>query len=229
MQNITHDQLKQALPKNLRRKITPQLVDKINGIIVDPMIGESFRDNLLGFTEVMTGGKFKLSQYINAIKYVSYKLLGQSNINAWMATHPESWQRLVDEGNTKKDISSYVAAYNKTKLVNLIYEQTLVPTHILNAHLFQEALNAQATLMNHAKSEMVRTNAANSLLMHLKRPEAQKVELDIGFKEDESIQALRASTLALVEQQKKMLTAGHMNALEIAESELIIVEAVDAD
>ena len=64
--------------------------------------------------------------------------------------------------------------------------------------------------------------AANSLLVHLKMPETQKVELDIGFKEDSSIQALRASTLELVAQQRAMLKAGAMNASDVAQTKLLI-------
>jgi hypothetical protein len=49
--------------------------------------------------------------------------------------------------------------------------------------------------------------------------------LDIGVKEDKSIQDLRATTLELVKQQRAMIESGKVSALAIAESEIITVEA----
>ena len=170
----------------------------------------------------MKDGKFKMESYINAVRYVGFKLRGDSNIDAYVKTFPDKYQRFINQGVNSKDIASYVTAYNKSKLVNLIYEQTLVPSYVLNQDLYQKALNVQAELMMTAASEKVRTEAANSLLSHLKMPETKKVELDIGMKEDKTIEALRASTLELVAQQRKMIQAGAMNAQEVAHTKLII-------
>ena len=101
-------------------------------------------------------------------------------------------------------------------------EQTLIPSYVLNQDLYQKALNVQAELMVSAKSEKVRSDAANSLLTHLKMPETQKVELEIGVKEDSAINALRATTMELARQQRMMLEAGAMNAQEVAHSRLVI-------
>lgn len=119
-----------------------------------------------------------------------------------------------------------MTAYNKSKLVNLIFEQTLIPSYVLNQDLYQKALNVQAELMISAKSEKVRCDAANSLLSHLKMPETQKVELNLGIKEDSSIAALRQATMELVRQQRLMVEAGAMNAQEVAHSKVVVdVEA----
>ena len=75
-----------------------------------------------------------------------------------------------------------------------------------------------------AKSETVRTDAANSLLTHLKMPEKQKVELEIGVKEDSSIATLRLATLELARQQRLSMEAGQMNAQEVAHSRLQVVD-----
>jgi hypothetical protein len=79
--------------------------------------------------------------------------------------------------------------------------------------------------MTSANSEKVRCDAANSLLTHLKMPETQKVELEIGVKEDSSIAALRATTLELARQQRLMMESGAMNAQEIGHSKLVIEDA----
>ena len=219
---LTEEQFKRVLPASVKKSVNPVLIAGVNRILSDPQFQENYRDNLLSYTSVMRDGKFKIQQYIDAVKYVSCKLLGSSNIEAYVKSFPDRYQRLLDNDTSNKDIASYVTAYNKTKLVNLIFEQTLIPFHVLNADMYQRALNTQAELMVHANSEKVRTDAANSILNHLKAPEVRKIELDIGLKEDKSIDELRATTLELVAQQKKMIQAGVRDAKEIAESKLLI-------
>lgn len=226
MDALTVDQFRQVLPDKVKKTINQELLDQINKTLSDPDMFEVYRDNLLSYTQVMKDGKFKVSQYVDAVKYVSHKLMGCTNIDAYVKTFPDKYQRFINQGVNSKDIASYVTAYNKSKLVNLIFEQTMIPSYVLNQDLYQKALNVQAELMVNAKSEKVRSDAANSLLTHLKMPETQKIELDIGMKEDSSVQALRESTMELVRQQRMMLQAGAMNAQEIAHSKLIVdVEA----
>jgi hypothetical protein len=219
---LTIEQFKIALPDKVKKSVNQELIDQINNTLSDPEMFESYRDNLISYTKVMADGKFKVTSYIDAVRYVSFKLMGCTNIEAYTKTFPDKYQRFIQQGVTAKDIASYVTAYNKSKLVNLIFEQTLIPTHVLNQDLYQRALNVQADLMINAKSEKVRCDAANSLLTQLKAPEVKKVELDIGVKEDGSIAALRATTLELARQQRLMVESGAMNAQEIAQGKLII-------
>jgi hypothetical protein len=229
MQDLTIDQLKSAVPKTLKGSVSEEMVERVNTLATDPMLRESFRDNLLSYTAVLQDGKYKVEDYINAVRYVSYKLLGASNSEAYQKTFPDRWQRLVDEGADGKTISAYSTAYNKNKLVNKILEQTLVPSYVLNQDLYQRALNVQADLMMTAKSEKVRSDAANSLMTALKMPETSKIEIDMNVKEDKSIDELRRSTLELVAQQKAMIASGGAKPVEIAHSKIIQPEVIDAD
>lgn len=219
---LTVDQFKIALPDKVKKSINQELIDQINATLSDPDMYEAYRENLLSYTKVMADGRFKIGDYVNAVKYVSHKLMGASNIEAYVKTFPDKYQRFTNQGVASKDIASYVTAYNKSKLVNLIMEQTLVPSYVLNQDLYQKALNVQAELMLTAKSEKVRSDAAAHLMAALKMPETQKVELDIGVKEDGSIAALRATTLELARQQRLMVEAGAMNAQEVAHSKLVL-------
>lgn len=222
MSALTLDQFKQALPDKVKKSLNQELVDQINTTLGDPELYESYRDNLISYTKVMSDGKFKISSYIDAVRYVSHKLMGCTNIDAYTKTFPDKYTRFMAQGVAAKDIASYVTAYNKSKLVNLIFEQTLIPSYVLNQDLYQKALNVQAELMTTANSEKVRCDAANSLLTHLKMPETQKVALEIGVREDSSIAALRATTLELARQQRLMVESGAMNAQEVAHGKLVI-------
>lgn len=216
---LTVEQLQRTMPANLRKNVTQDLVDIVNNE-EDGDFREHFRDNLLSFTSVLKDGKYKTVDYLNAVKFVSYKLLGDSNTVAYSKVFPERYQRLVDKGITGKNIASYSTAYNKNELVNKIMEQTLVPVHILNMDLHQEAINMQADLMRNARSETVRQKAAECLIVQLKAPETAKVEVDVNLN-DGLVQDLRDTTRALAQQQLKMIKAGHMSAQEAAHSEII--------
>jgi len=219
---LTKEQFLRVLPKKCT--VTDEIIDDINGLLADPQLRENFRDNLLSYTSVMNDGRYKLTSYVSAVRYVSHKLLGSSNIEAYCKTFPDRYNRMVSEGMDNRQISSFSSAYNKTELVNKIYSQTLVPTHVLNADLYQKAINVQAALMiDDEVSPKVRSDAANSLLTHLKMPETSKIELDVNVKQDSAIDELRASTLELVKQQRLMLEAGAMDTKEVAESKLITV------
>ena len=222
--NITEEQFQRVLPKRVKGSLTNEMLTQINKTIADPFLRENYRDNLLSHANILSEGRYKLQSYIDAVRYISFKLFGDSNVVAYTKTFPDRYQKLLAQGSTPKEISSYVYAYAKTQLVNKILEQTLIPVHILNADVYQQAINTQAELMIHANSEKVRTEAANSLLNHLKRPETKKIELDIGIKDDKSISELRATTMALVEQQTKMLADKTMTAKEVAHSKLKIIE-----
>lgn len=226
---LTTDQLKGTLPSKLRKYVTQEMVDVVNDT-EDGDFREHYRNNVLSFTSVLTEGKYKTMDYVNAVKFVSYKLLGDSNTLAYSKTFPERYQRLVDKGITGKNIAAYSTAYNKGDLVNKIMEQTLIPVHILNMDLHQEAINAQADLMRSAKSETVRQKAAECLIVQLKAPETSKVEVDINYNND-VVNDLRATTRALAQQQMKMIQAGHMSAQEAAHSDIIAkkVEPVEAE
>lgn len=221
---LTIDQFKQALPDKVKKSVSQELIDQVNNTLSDPEMFEAYRDNLLSYTRVMADGRFKVSEYINAVRYVSHKLMGCTNIDAYTKTFPDKYTRFVAQGVQAKDIASYVTAYNKSKLVNLIFEQTLIPSYVLNQDLYQKALNVQAELMVSARSEKVRADAANSLLTHLKMPEKQKVELEVSVKEDSSIAQLRTATLELARQQRLSMEAGQMNAQQVAHSRLQVVD-----
>ena len=224
---LTREQFQKVLPKDVRGRVTDEVIDNINKLITEPELRDTFRDNLLSFGSIMNDGRYKLQGYIDACRFVSYKLLGSTTMEAYVKTFPDRYQRLVSENTPDNVISAYAAAFNKTQLVNKIFEQTLVPTHVLNADVYQKAINVQAYLMVNANSEKVRTDAANSLLNALKKPEASKMQLDISFKEDKTLEELRATTQALVEQQKRLLEEKVINAKDVAEAVIISKEVED--
>lgn len=224
---ITIDEFKEAMPAHIRKNISPELMIQINTAMTDPEVLAVYRENVVGLATVMKEGKFKIGDYLSAVKFVSHKLLGDQHIQAWAKTFPDRYNDMVQRGNNRSEIASVCSRYAASKLVVLLMGQTMMPTHILNAPLYQKAINVQAELMMNAKSEKVRCDAAANLIATLKPPEVQKVALDIGYKEDSTIQALRETTMELVRQQRQMIEKGNVSVRAIAESKLIGESSTD--
>ena len=221
---LTVEQFQKCLPKQMGKAISSDIIDGINTLIQQPELCQNYRDNVLSYTSVMMDGKFKMPDYLSAVTYISHKLLGSSNVVAYAKTFPDRYQALLDRGTSDKDISSYVAAYNKTKLVNLIFEQTLIPTHVLNADLYQKSINVLAHEMVSAKADMARVTAAGKLVEILKVPESTKIELDVSVREDKSITDLKATMAELASAQKRDIEAGFMSVKQVAHSQIIEAE-----
>ncbi|MPX43685.1 hypothetical protein C0155_00195 [Moraxella catarrhalis] len=218
---LTVDVLKKSLPSKYRKNVNDDLLEHINTILDHPELYDDYRNNFLTYISVIQDGKYKLDDYLNAIKYCTHKLMGESNMDSFVKTFPNRYQSMIAKGYTAKEMSAHVAMYNKNKLVNTILEQTMIPTWVLNQDLYQKAINVQADLMLNAMSEKVRSDAANSLLVHLKPPEVKKVELDVGIKQNDEIEALRNITAELAAQQRRMIEAGVITAKQNAETKLI--------
>ena len=219
--HMTKAEFQGALPRQIRGRVSTEVMRGINDALQDEMTREHFRENLLGYTQILLQGKWKLQSYIDAVKFVGYRLLGYHNQESYAKTFPDRYNRLISQGVDDKVISSYVHAFKTSKLVNAIYEQTLIPVHVLNADNFQKAINKQVALMNDPKvSHKVQSDAANSLLTHLKPPEKTKIELDVSVAKDSTLQDLRDSIRELAEVQRDAIMNKTLNATEVAKSTL---------
>ena len=209
MENLSIEQFKRCLPSNVRGNVTEEIVERFNEVLNDPLAREAVAENLIGFTNVISQGKFKLESYLYAVKYVTYKAMGDSNILAYRKTFPQRVQDLIDRGVPDKDINSMVSAYNKSKLVTLIFQAMAIPTHILNQDLFQEALNVQRQLMlDPTVKPLVRCQAAKALMDTLKPPEVKQMELAVSVKETDTVTELRKATTELAKAQIDALRKG---------------------
>ena len=221
---LTEDQIKAVLPVSMKKTINKKLIDEINSTLgQDTELLRVYRDNVLGYISVIKDGRFKIKDYLNAVKYVTFKLLGDTHINAYIKTFPERYQRHLKLGSTREKICSYASMYNGNKLVLLILKQSLIPTYILNADTYQETVNILANIVKDTNIHpRDRVSAGNSLLTHLKSPEVKKIELDVTNKQDSIMNQLRDSTEQLVIAQRNMIMSGNKSAKEIIEQDIIM-------
>ena len=134
--------------------------------------------------------------------------MGYNNQESYFRTFPARHQLLVAKGTSSKDIASYVSAYNKNKLVNLVREQSLIPSWVLNQDAYQKAINTQVDLMENAASEFVRTQAANSLLTHLAKPKEVGPLINFDLRENSGMNELRDLLGKLASKQQDAIRQG---------------------
>ena len=224
MSDITVEVLKKALPDKYKVRITDEFADKINQLLDDPDYAEIYRDNFLAYSTVLNDGKFKMEEYLNAVKYCSHKLMGRSNIDSYIRTFPDRYNDFLAKGYSDKEISAQVSIYNKGKLPNSILEQSIIPSWIINQDLHQKAINVLADLMMTANSEKVRADSANSLLVHLKPPEVKKVELDIGVKSNKDIDDMKTLLAELSAKQLQLIDNGIASVVDVAHTKIVEAE-----
>lgn len=223
MELITLEEVRASVPTKLQSVVSQSLVDKLNYLNSEvPEAAENIRDNFITYVDVLQEGKYKLEDYLNAIKYVSFKLMNKTNRDAYRLTFPDRLKRMKESGNAEKDIDSVISAYNRNKLVNKIYEKTIIPSWILNQDAYQEAINTQVRLMRTASSERVQAMAADSILNHLKRPEnITQAQLNINVGTGSFIDELQKNLVNLAQSQKELIKSG-VSTKEIAEQRIIV-------
>jgi len=201
---LTLKSVQESLPANHRQNITQYMVNQLNTLSKDPEEARYIRDNFVTFSQVLEEGRYRIGDYVHAIMYVSYKVMGKTNFESYKLTFPDRYSKMINSGKQTKDIASIVTAYNKGQLVVKIMERAIVPTWILNQDNFQTAINTQVSLMTDPSvSDKVRSDAANSILTHLKKPETvHKSELKINIGLNDGMVALEQT---LVELSKKQL------------------------
>ena len=225
---LTNEELKKALPKGVNKSIPDSLVNTINGLIQkDDLMRQGLKDNVLGFMTVLTDGRWAMKDYLNAVRFVTYRMSGLGVTDSYARTFPDRYDRLERDGASQKYISSITTQYNKSKVVTKLMEQAMVPVHLLNMDTYQEAINVQAGLMHNAKSEMVRMQAANSLLVNLKAPEKAKMEVEMTVNDTGVVQELTTTLQELAKKQLEMIQSGHMSVQQIAEGNIIEGEKSD--
>lgn len=213
-------ELKEALPKQHRSKITPQFIDDLNQMVADPDFGELYAKNAVTYATVLQEGRFKLTDYFNAVAFVSHKMLGMSSMAAYQKVFPDKVKDMVARNISNKDMQAYASTYNKNKLVTLIYEQTLIPDHIMYASIRHKAIAAQAALLSSTNEHIVQ-KAADSLMNHLKAPESAKLTLDIGTNDTGVIADLANAVANLSNQQRGKIIEGAIAPKEVAHSTIL--------
>lgn len=223
------ESFKKIYPRKVNQETAEQCVKLINESIqgMDFMMREHYRDTLISVFDILDGsnGKYKFTDYLNAVKFVTYKLAGHTDVRAYAMTFPERIDRMAQEKVPTSHLYVYASGYAKNKLVVDIQTKLIVPTHILFQDIFHQAVKVQATIMNDdSVSPKVRVEAANSLMTHLKQPEVKKAELQVTTSDSGVIGQLADALSNLSKGHQELLAQGKTTLKDISEAVIIEVE-----
>ena len=229
---VTVDTLKMYFPTK-SHTITQELADTINEAQNAPdMAIEGFMENLVEYRGVMEKCQASMKEYIRAVKFCAFLEFTDYNITeAYKLSRindkfvKDRWDAPTDSPKYRELTSAASRYYNKTKLVKQILLQADMPWHILFQGAKYTAMSVLMKEVTEAAYSRDRIAAAKEILAAVKRPENQKVELEIGFNDTvKSFQEQFDEKMGkMAEMQLKRLQSGEtikdVQKLDILEAE----------
>jgi len=206
---FTLEEVKKFMPKGFKGAVSQNCVDMLNNLDDDPNIAEEIRERFISYSNILNQGRYKLSSYISAVKFVSLKLIDYTDKDAYIKTFPDRYKDMVAKGYSNDDIAKVIHIYRKGQLVVDLMTQVQIPSWVLNQDKVQVAINTLAEICVSSKSDRARVQAADSLLTHLQRPEEAAPALQINTQVNiNGIEDLKNSLSELVVAQKDALNKG---------------------
>lgn len=228
LEKVTVEELKILYPIKVAGKVLEQAAEILNTATedMDYVMAKEFRDNCLSFIDILKNSKSRVSfaDYVNACKFATFKLAGNTDVRAYALTFPNRIRRMERDKVPNSHLYQYASIYSKNKTVVEVMAKLVVPTHIMFQDIFHQAVKVQSELMLDDKiSPKVRSDAANSLMTHLKTPEVKQAELKVDVQGSGAIEQLAEALGSLSGKQSEMLREGRYSLKDIREATIIEV------
>ena len=217
---VTEEYMASIAPPKMSKKGIAAATEMMNKAIegMDDGLGVHFRDQCIDLISCLKGeSPQSLQQYYNAVKFLVHRMAGDSLIRAYSKTFPDRVAELQASGTPESFLYSYASIYNKTKLVVELQGRMLVPSHIMYHDYFHLAVKTQVEIMtDKSVSPKVRSDAANSLMTHLKAPEVAKAELEVKVEDNSIVDQLKTALTSLASQQKRLIDLGEADVEDVS-------------
>lgn len=219
--------LRNMLPKRFRGYMTDDLYSKVEEFYKGD--SKDYWDNFMSYLGVLKESGCTLSAYSDAVRYCSYRLLGESKVESYKRAFPDRVEKFIrlyggDEELLGKKIRQNADAYNRNKIVCEVIGQSLVPNWIVNAGYNQEALNKLVEIIrdDSIKNGMVKVKACEAILEATKRPEVieQRIRIEGSSGLNEEMEELREITERLSKGLREEIERGK-GLKEVSEIELV--------
>ena len=221
---VTEEYMAAISPRKLSKKALKVATDMMNQAIegMDDGLGVHFRDQCIDLIGCLRGESVhSLQQYYSAVKFLVHRMAGDSLVRAYTKTFPDRVAEMQAKGTPESFLHSYASIYNKTQLVVELQGRMLIPSHIMYHDYFHMAVKTQVEIMTDTTvSPKVRSDAANSLMTHLKAPEVAKAELEVKVEDNSVVEQLKGALFSLASQQKKMIDLGEASVIEVSKEKI---------
>lgn len=225
--------------KQWRSYIDDEFIDRLNNLGGESkVLSKIYKDNFFSWLKAVSGDdwdcrKYGIEDYVNAVKFVSLRLLGNTILDSYKEVFPDrvmlvekEYEEDGDSSKLKERLNWLASAYSKGKLVVKILQLTLVPSYIINAPLYDEALQKLADMIrNDEVRGMAKVKACEAILEATKQPEVieQNVNVNVGggMIRNEAMDELREVTEKLATTLKMEMEKGKHKLQEVADIELV--------
>ena len=205
------------LRRSTRKEFGEEELKVINEITENGLDPSYFKDKLVTFSSILKGAtRVSAIDYIKAVQYCSYIAVGDSQANAYRKTFPD---RVAKKASPNTVISS-ASFYHRGSMVQQILSSAQIPLHLIFMAEKYKAIEKLADLMVNADTARIQMESADKLLTHLKSPENTKLEIDIGFKKNETLDNLEKTLAQLATKQVEMIGKGY-SAQDVVDAKII--------
>lgn len=224
VESLTVEQVKQyypiKLPKKSLEKATVLINEAINGI--GEGLEEFLKSNMIGLLSVMKDNKTNnVKEFINAVKFITFKQAGDTNVRAYAKTFPDKLKRMQEDKIPNSYLHSYAGIYSKSALVTKMQAALIVPTHILYQDVFHKAVMVQYQIMtDDSINPKIRQEAAGAIMTHLKPPEVKQMELQVDFNESNFLEQFKETMSSMAQQQQTLIMEGRYTVSDVAKLEI---------
>lgn len=201
---FSFEDFKDIMPTNFTGRVSRTLLTEVNHLITNSDTSEQLYENIVTFSHVMETGTWSAEQYINAVRYCTFRTMDYSKKDAYMNVFPAKWKQIKKKAN--QQINGIVAAYNRSKLVQKIMAQVLIPQHFFYQDVFHKAVLKQTALLN-SKNETIAQRAADSLMGHLTPPQEAEMTLDITSKSAQLMGNMLDNLMDISNKQRELTKA----------------------
>lgn len=237
---VTREELVKRFPSK-KTTVTDEVVDLINEANNDPEFnGDEFIENMMTYQNVMHKNSGSLSEYINALKFCAYLEADVNNYTEAYKRARANDEFVIERANLPKDSVGYreltnaASRYRKTPMVRDILTQAEMPLYLMFQGARYGAVAKLVEEMDQAQFSKDRISAAKAILEHVKPPENMKVELDIGVKQDSTLEQLHQQLTEFADKSLVHLKNGStdltiLGAMKVKEESDIIDADIDED
>ena len=216
VEKITLGGLKNALSKAGKNRVfTEEALELIKKSVEEPEFkAESLLQTAITYQDILTNVPCSITGYLNAIRFSAYLASnGENVLDAYKRTF--SFRSFVFERlNAPVDSTGYndlVAAssrYYRSKLVRELITASQLPMEFIFRGERYKAVTVLANLMQTAKLDRDKINAAKELLAATKAPDDAAIAININTPESNALEQLNDQLAMIASKQKGLLEAG---------------------
>lgn len=236
--DLTVADVQKALPTK-KNTITKEAVAIINASLNDPEFqGESLLQSASIYEGILKGTRSSVPEYLNAIRFCAYMSTnGSSYTEAYKKVFIDrdfvrERINLPSESPKYAELTSAASRYRRTKLVVDLLTASQMPLDLMFTGQRYKAIGVLANVMENAKYDRDKINAAKELLAATKGADNIKLDLGTSAVSESAVELLNIQLAEVAAKQRDLIASGvstltEIGSMEVKERVIVDGEYVD--